>query len=242
MVEGRYICETESQSIDCIIKKMVAMFYENAFFNSTSRRVMRPGGLELTKEVLKIINPEPGWSVLDVACGLGATLQLLAEQFKCQTYGLDLSVKILKEARTSFLKGEDTRFTEFICADSEFLPLREELFDVIICECSLSLFPNKQRALSEMVRTLKVGGKLVLTDVILKDQAIKDVEGAAGWCMCVAGAETLEGYISLVESSGLKVSYYRDASEVYEWEAADPEQKKLLQGKIGYAVIIGAKV
>jgi len=39
----------------------------------------------------------------------------------------------------------------------------------------------------------------------------------------------------------LEVSYYRDASEIYEWETADPEQRKLLQGKIGYAVIIGVK-
>jgi SAM-dependent methyltransferase len=203
---------------------------------------MRPGGLELTKEVLKIINPKPSWSVLDVACGLGATLQLLAEQFKCQTYGLDLSAKILKKARADFLRGEGTRFTEFICADSEFLPLRGELFDAVICECSLSLFPNKQRALSEMIRTLKASGKLMLTDVTLKDQAVKDAERAPGWCMCMAGAETLEGYISLLEDSGLEVSYYRDASEVYEWETADPEQRKLLRGRIGYAIIIGVKV
>jgi len=234
-------CEVQEQSIDCIIKKMVATFYENALFSSTIQQAMRPGGLELTKEVLKIIDPKPSWSVLDVACGLGATLYLLAEQFKCQTYGLDLSAMILKKAKVDFLRGEGARFTEFICADSESLPLRGELFDAVICECSLSLFPNKQRALSEIVRTLKAGGKLMLTDVTLKDQAVKDVIGAVGWCMCVAGAETLEGYVSLLEDAGLEVSYYRDASEIYEWETADPEQRKLLQGKIGYAVIIGVK-
>jgi SAM-dependent methyltransferase len=238
---NKHVCEAQDQSIDCVIKKMVVMFYENAFFNSTVWQAMRPGGLELTKEILKIINPKPNWSILDVACGLGATLQLLTEQFKCQTYGLDLSAKILKKARASFLRGEDTRFTEFICADSEFLPLREELFDAVVCECSLSLFPNKQRALSEMVRTLKAGGKLVLTDVTIKDQAVKDTNGAIGWCMCVAGAETLEGYISLLEGSGVKVLYYRDASEVYEWGTADPEQRRLLEGKIGYGVMIGVK-
>jgi len=242
LVDDQHICEMQDQSIDCIIKKMVAMFYESAFFNSPAQQAMRPGGLRLTQEVLKIINPKPNWRVLDVACGLGATLRLLVEQFKCQTYGLDLSAKILKKARADFLKGKETRFTEFICADSELLPLREELFDVVICECSLSLFPNKQRALNEMVRTLKTGGKLVLTDVTLKDQAIKDASGAVGWCMCVAGAETLEGYITLLESSGLKMLYCRDASEVYEWEPADSEQKKLLQGKIGYAVMVGVKV
>lgn len=241
MVDDQHICETQDQSIDCIIKKMVTMFYENAISNSSVQQAMRPGGLKLTQEVLKLIDPKPDWRALDVACGLGATLRLLVEQFKCQTYGLDLSANILKKARADFIKGEDTRFTEFICADSEFLPLREELFDVVICECSLSLFLNKQRALSEMVRTLKTGGRLVLTDVTLKDQAIKDAGGTLGWCMCVAGAETLEGYISLLESSGIKMLYCRDASEVYEWELADSEQKKLLQGRIGYAIMVGIK-
>ncbi len=241
MVEDQYSYEIQGQSIDCVIKKMVATFYESALSGPTIQQAMRPGGLKLTQEVLKIVNPKPDWSVLDVACGLGSTLRLLTEQFRCQTYGLDLSAKILKRAKAGSLKEEDKRFTEFICADSEFIPFRNELFDAVICECSLSLFPNKQRVLNEIVRILKKGGKFVLTDVTLKDQVIKEASGVAGWCMCVAGAETLEGYASLLETSGMRMLYCRDVSEVYEWELADPEQRKLLEGRIGYAVIVGIK-
>jgi len=229
------------QSLDCAIKKMVTLFYENVDFNLAPQQAMRPGGLKLTKEVLKIAEVQPGWKVLDIACGTGTTLIVLIRDFKCHAYGLDLSAKILEKAKARLYGQHYRHLTELIRADSEFMPIRQGFFDAVICECSLSLFPNKSKALSEMVDAVKNEGKVIITDVTIKDQAAKEAGGAAAWCMCVAGAETLEGYIKLMENAGLKVVYYKDVSEVYDWKTADPELRAALQGKIGYAVIIGVK-
>ncbi|MDI9619546.1 MAG: class I SAM-dependent methyltransferase [Candidatus Nezhaarchaeota archaeon] len=220
---------------------MSSMFYEAALSDSTTQEAMRPGGLRLTEDSLKLVNLQPGWSVLDVACGAGATLHLLTRRFKCHAYGIDLSARILKKARAKLSGRSHENLAELIRADSEFLPLREGLFDAVICECSLSLFPNKLRALNKMVEVLKVGGKALITDVTLKDPTLKNAESIANWCLCVAGAETIEGYINLLERSGMKVLYWKDASDAYDWGSADPEQIRPLLGRIGYAVIIGAK-
>lgn len=241
MARNSYSNEIIEQPLDCAIKKMVTTFYENVDFSLAPQQAMRPGGLKLTKEVLKIAEVQPGWRVLDIACGAGVTLMTLIKDFKCQAYGLDLSAKILEKAKAKLYEYRYRHLTELIRADSEFVPIRQGFFDAVICECSLSLFPNKSKALSEMVNVVRNEGKVIITDVTIKDESAKDAGGAAAWCMCIAGAETLEGYIKLMEGAGLKIMYYKDASEVYDWKTADPELRTALQGKIGYAVVIGVK-
>ncbi|MEM2213760.1 MAG: class I SAM-dependent methyltransferase [Candidatus Nezhaarchaeales archaeon] len=219
---------------------MSSMFYENLNLELIPDQAMRPGGLKLTKDVLEIVGVKPNFKVLDVACGIGTTLLTLIEDFKCYVCGLDLSTKLLGRAKIKLRSKGCNLLAHLICADSEFIPMREQSFDVVICECSLSLFPNKLNALKEMARVVRREGKVVITDVIIKDRAVKDVKGAA-WCMCIAGAETLEGYIGLIEKAGLNVTYSRDVSEVYDWSSVDEEVRKTLEGKIGYAVIVGVR-
>lgn len=227
-------------SVDCLIKKMVSMFYENLDLDAVPEQAMRPGGLKLTKEVLNVVGMQPGFKVLDVACGVGTTLLTLIEEFKCHVCGLDISAKLLNRARTRLSsKGYDAN-SLLICADSEFIPVREGCFDVVVCECSLSLFPNKLKALKEMAYVVRKGGSVVLTDVTIKDYSVRCVKDA-NWCMCVAGAETLEGYIELVENAGLNVLYSKDVSEVYDWSMVSKEVRETLEGRIGYAVIVGVK-
>ncbi|MEM4603484.1 MAG: hypothetical protein QW842_06765, partial [Candidatus Nezhaarchaeales archaeon] len=84
------------------------------------------------------------------------------------------------------------------------------------------------------------GGKVVITDVTVRDHTVKEAIGVA-WCMCIAGAETLEGYIELIERAGLNVICSKDVSEVYDWDSVDEEVRKTLEGKIGYAIIVGVK-
>ncbi|MCS7139891.1 MAG: methyltransferase domain-containing protein [Candidatus Nezhaarchaeota archaeon] len=240
MTEG-YVEGDQEQPLDCVIKKIVTMFYENVSSKLTTKQAMRPGGLRLTREVLRIADVKPGWRILDVACGMGSTIKSLIRDFNCQAYGLDLSAKLIKKAKRSLYKPHYRCMTELVRADSELMPIREGSFDAVLCECSLSLFPNKCGALNEMIRVVKRGGKVIITDVTIRDNSIKETMDAANWCMCIAGAETLGSYLRLMEGLGLKVIYYRDVSEVYDWESSDPELKSALEGRIGYAIMIGVK-
>lgn len=232
--------ESRDTSVDCLVKKMASMFYENLDLDAIPEQAMRPGGLKLTKEVLEVVGVQPGFNILDVACGAGTTLLAIVNDFRCSVCGLDLSTKLLKIAKSKlYSKGYDIH-SLLICADSEFIPIREECFDLVICECSLSLFPNKLKTLKEMTYVVRRGGSVVITDVIIKDHSAKCIKDVA-WCMCIAGAETLEGYTKLIERAGLSVVYSKDVSEVYNWRAASEELRKALEGKIGYAVIVGVK-
>jgi ubiquinone/menaquinone biosynthesis C-methylase UbiE len=94
-------------------------------------------------------------SVLDVGCGTGLLLSKLAAK---RRIGVDLSSGLLKQLRN---KGGD-RGLELVQADAESLPFRADSFDTVYSVNLLEHVPHPERVVSEGVRVLKRGGKLIL--------------------------------------------------------------------------------
>jgi len=51
---------------------------------------------------------------------------------------------------------------DYLCADVTNIPLRNEIFDIVLCYSSFPHFPDKSRALAEMNRVIKRGGRLLI--------------------------------------------------------------------------------
>ncbi|MBA7553965.1 2-methoxy-6-polyprenyl-1,4-benzoquinol methylase, mitochondrial [subsurface metagenome] len=51
---------------------------------------------------------------------------------------------------------------DYLCADITNIPLRNEIFDIIVCYSSFPHFQDKLRALAEMNRVIKRGGRLLI--------------------------------------------------------------------------------
>jgi ubiquinone/menaquinone biosynthesis C-methylase UbiE len=102
-------------------------------------------------------------SFLDIGCGTGWAVGQAANSvnYKGSFYGVDLSVKMIEKARENF---KDLRNFHFINANSESIPLDDNLFDIIICTNSFHHYLNPEKALKEMGRLLKSGGKLYILD------------------------------------------------------------------------------
>ncbi len=78
--------------------------------------------------------------------------------------GLDLSPEMLAIARGRAAElGRDIELRE---GDAHALPFDEGSFDTVVCTYSLCNIPDPQRAVNEMKRVLKPGGKLILVDHI----------------------------------------------------------------------------
>ncbi len=164
--------------------------YEQGLLQSVTGETLRPGGLALTQHGVALCCLEQRARVLDVACGSGASLAWLAEQ-GFFAYGIDLSGVMLHAAQSCFAGP-------LLQASGGILPLKAGCMDLILCECSLSLFPQPAQALSEFFRLLRPGGRLLLTDLYARGR--KTGDGLAPGVMTRAGLEAL---VSACGFSGL---------------------------------------
>lgn len=98
---------------------------------------------------------EPGSVVFDVGCGNGKNMLYRDD---LQMWGLDISEEQVKVCEAKGLRVVQGNMTE--------LPFQDDTLDAILCTASYHHLQTKyerQKALSEMVRCLKPGGKVLLT-------------------------------------------------------------------------------
>jgi ubiquinone/menaquinone biosynthesis C-methylase UbiE len=99
-------------------------------------------------------------SVLEVAIGTGRSLPFYSAGTRIT--GIDLSPGMLAIARQRATElGVDVDLRE---GDAETLPFPDDSFDTVVCVLSLCSIPDPARAIAEMARVLKPGGKLLLLD------------------------------------------------------------------------------
>lgn len=105
----------------------------------------------------------PGERVLDVACGTGIIALSAAARVAPGGYvvGVDLSDRMIGVARRRAMQ-EHCANVSFERADAEQLRLPDDSFDVAFCALGLMYMPSPERALLEMRRVLRPGGRIVL--------------------------------------------------------------------------------
>jgi SAM-dependent methyltransferase len=103
-----------------------------------------------------------GWRVLDVGCGHGLYTLDLARR-GASLVGCDLQRPALAGARQTAAGLGLAGQALFLAADGEALPLPDDAFDLVVCNCVLEHIPGDQAALAAMSRALRPGGLLFLT-------------------------------------------------------------------------------
>lgn len=173
-------------------------------------------------------NLRPGEVVVDLGSGGGLDVFLSAAKVgpAGKAIGIDMTPEMIELARNNAAKARLTN-VEFHLANIDRMPLEDNSADVVISNCVINLAPDKPAVLREIVRVLKPGGRVAISDIALKrplpDEIAKDLMAYVG---CIAGALLIEDYRRQLIEAGLSNVVVVDAG-------ADLNAYTKVEGQVG---------
>ncbi len=132
------------------------------------RALFPPGGRELYRQIALLTDMDEGSEVLVAACGTGLTLEFFVREFGVQGSGVDEDPVLIEEAearvRASGLQGR----IQLQCGSMESLPYRDGVFDVVVAELGLTASADPMKAIGELARVVRPGGRVALVHLVWK--------------------------------------------------------------------------
>ena len=153
-----------------------------------------------------IASLKEGEIVLDLGAGAGFDCFLAANKVgdKGKVIGVDMTPEMIEKAELNAKKNGYSN-VEFRLGEIENLPVQNNSVDVVISNCVINLSPDKKQVFKEAYRTLKVGGRIIISDIVLlkvlPDYIKNSVEAYVG---CISGAILKDNYIKLIKEAGFQ--------------------------------------
>ena len=140
-----------------------------------------------------------------------------------------MTAEMLNLARENQRKAGVTN-VEFVKGEIEAIPLPGSSVDVIISNCVINLSADKDRVLAEAFRVLKPGGRLAVSDVVVRGEVPAVIRRSVElWIGCVAGALEHDEYRTKLAKAGFdaidleptRIYRTEDAKEFLDREGID---------------------
>jgi SAM-dependent methyltransferase len=149
---------------------------------------------------------KPGEVVLDLGSGAGNDVFIAAMYVGStgKVIGVDMTPEMITKARR-IAKERNFTNVEFRLGEIEALPVADNTADLAISNCVINLVPDKSRVFAELARTLKPGGRFVISDIVttgtLPEAILSSLDQYVG---CVAGASTQSAYELMMQTAGFQ--------------------------------------
>ena len=195
---------------------------------------------------------QEGETVLDLGSGGGIDVLLSARRVGPygQVYGLDMTDEMLALAQENQRKA-GVENVAFLKGEIEAIPLPDNAVDVIISNCVINLSVDKDRVLAEAFRVLRPGGRLAVSDVVVRGAVPDEVRRSVElWIGCVAGALEESEYRAKLALAGFeaiaveptRIYQTMDAREFLEGAGIDVDRiAPLVDGKFMSAFVRARK-
>lgn len=161
--------------------------------------------------------PEAG-TVLDVGCGHGGTAVYLASNFGCYVQGITLSEKQSRLAIKNASVAVVSDRTSFLVEDAETWDFPAAAFDLVWTMESSEHFFDKAGYFQNVARTLRPGGKLLLS-AWTGSMTSKQVREVAQRFLCPE-LWTQEHYAAAIQHAGMRLEHSADITRniAHTWE------------------------
>ncbi|MED3572902.1 class I SAM-dependent methyltransferase [Cytobacillus praedii] len=159
------------------------------------------------KNVFKDIEFSQGDRVLFVGCGTGADLEYIPHHNIAIT-AIDFSDDMLRKAKEKFIETDIV----FLRMDAQELAFPNETYDIVIASLLLSVVPNPQKCMEEMIRVVKQQGKIVIFDKFVpRNEELSFLKKAARPFISLLGTDIGVKFESLSRPFSKKFSIQTDS-------------------------------
>ena len=187
----------------------VSQLQSHQLLAKVGKRVLRPGGKEMTKMLVENLNITPQDKIVEFAPGLGFTASLALKKHPKSYIGVEMDEKHIENLRNK-INGKNIKF---ILGDAEKTGLETESQDKIFGEAMLSMHANqrKTRIIKEASRILKKGGLYAIHELELNLNGMEEEmgEGIQKDLAIVSRVNarplTISEWTRLLEEEGFKV-------------------------------------
>jgi SAM-dependent methyltransferase len=155
----------------------------------------------------------PGDTVLDVGAGSGTDALLAAGLAGPHGRVIALDMTPAMSAKLHALVSRlGIANVEVLEGSAEAIPLPDASVDVVTSNGMLNLVPEKRRAIAEMRRVLRPGGRVQIADIVIRRPVTLDcATDPKLWAECVVGATVEEDYLAMFRDGGFEdVTRLRD--------------------------------
>jgi len=148
---------------------------------------------------------KPSDVVLDLGSGAGIDILLAARTVgpTGHVIGIDMTDEMIVKAENN-IAASGLRNVEVRKGIIEDLPVETSSVDWVISNCVINLSPEKDRVFAEIVRVLKPGGRMLVSDIVVEDLPEIVLQSQALYNSCIAGAISEETYVEGLRNAGLE--------------------------------------
>ncbi len=147
-----------------------------------------------------------GDAVLDIGSGSGTDTLVAARLVgpRGRVWSLDVTPAMAGKL-SALVRSREIANVEVLEGSAEAIPLPDASVDAITSNGMLNLVPDKRRALAEMFRVLRPGGRVQVADIVIRRPMAVECEADPRlWAECVAGAAIEEDYLDLFRQAGFE--------------------------------------
>lgn len=182
-----------------------------------------------------------GETVLDIGSGSGTDV-LIASQLvgaRGKVIGLDMT-EAMRDKLRSNLSAIGAANVDVIEGNAEELPLPDAFVDVVTSNGVLNLVPEKAKAIREIARVLKPGGRLQLSDIVVGSLPSDACRAQPDlWAECIVGATREDEYVRLLRDAGFGAVDVLQRFDYFS-ASASAETRKVAASFEAHAIVLRA--